>query len=83
MLERHGNRSTLDQASFLYIPSKSGYEITCHIKLLSVLYFYTHFFRLIVNIFSDAECTYRQLVTGTGGKLKPVTEAVDGIFCAV
>jgi len=36
-----------------------------------------------VNIFSDAECTYSQLVTGTGGKLKPVTEVVDGIFCAL
>jgi hypothetical protein len=44
-----------------------------------LLYFYTYLFCLLVNIFSDPECTYSKLVTGTGGKLKPVWN----ILCAV
>jgi len=53
------------------------------INLFSLRCSYIYLFCLTVNIFSDAEFTYNELVTGTGGKLKTVTEAVYRIFCAL
>ena len=51
--------------------------------LLFLLKHPVYLFCLTVNIFNDAESVHSQLVTGTWSKLKPITEAVDGIFCAL